>query len=155
MTAIALTHRDQIISGLLSGKRLSDLAQELGISHQAISKQLKDDEDYIAAMDASLDVRMDQREDELEQASDQVAVARARELLSHARFRAERLAPQRWGKQPDAPTVSLNLNLSTSTLTRASDLLNTIQSVAVKQLPDHDQGGGDNLPCEDEQPPVV
>ena len=139
MTAIAIIHKAEIIQGLLHGKRLSDIASELGVSHQALSEPLKDDPDYIAAMDASLDVRMDQREDQLEEAQDQLAVARARELLSHARFRAERLAPQRWGKQPDAVPVSVTLNLSSSTLARASTLLPT--SPAPLTI-DQDEGEG-------------
>lgn len=135
--AIAIIHKQEIIEQLNAGQRLSDIAQGLGISHQAISKQLKDDDDYIAAMDASLDVRMDQREDEMEGANDQVAVARARELLSHARFRAERLAPKRWGKVETNQQVNLNLNLSNSTLSRMSDLIpDTINTI--KQLDDSD-----------------
>jgi len=42
---------------------------------------------------------MEIRERELEAAADSVAVARARELLSHARWRAEREHPTRWGQR--------------------------------------------------------
>lgn len=130
MTALAIIHKQDIIQGLLDGKRLSDIAKELGVSHQALSAPLQDDPEYLAAMDASLDVRMDQREDELESACDQLAVARARELLSHARFRAERLAPQRWGKVETNQQVNVSLNLSNSTLSRMSDLIpNTINTL--------------------------
>lgn len=135
MTTTAITHKEFIIKSLLDGKRLSDIARQLGVSHQALSAPLQDDPDYLAAMDASLDVRMDQREDELESAQDQLAVARARELLSHARFRAERLAPARWGKVAESAPVSVTLTLSSSTIAKASELLKH-QPATITQEPD-------------------
>lgn len=59
--------------------------------------RLRDDAEFQTARIASLDARMARREDELEAATDGVILARARELLSHARWRAEREAPGIWG----------------------------------------------------------
>lgn len=98
MTSIVLANRDSIIQRLERGDRLTDIAKDLGLtSHAAISMRLSKDPEYQAARIASLASRLDQRESEMEAAQDFVTVARTRELLSHARWRAEREAPQVWG----------------------------------------------------------
>lgn len=98
MTSIVLQQRDAILDRMRKGERLSDIATSLGLtSHAAISMRLSKDPEYQAARIESLASRLDLRETELEGANDSVTVARARELLSHARWRAEREAPQVWG----------------------------------------------------------
>lgn len=98
MSSIVLQHRDTIIKRMERGDRLTDIANDLGLtSHAAISMRLSKDPEYQAARIASLASRLDQREEEMEAANDSVTIARTRELLSHARWRAEREAPQVWG----------------------------------------------------------
>lgn len=108
MPAIAILHRDTILQRLAAGEYQQAIASDLGVSPQAISNQLASDPDYQAAISASLDARLDQREIELEQATDGLGVARARELLSHARWRAERLNPARYGQRP---TTAVQINM--------------------------------------------
>ena len=98
MSSIVLANRDSIIQRMERGDRLTDIARDLGLtSHAAISMRLSKDPEYQAARIASLASRLDQREGEMEAAQDSVTIARTRELLSHARWRAEREAPQVWG----------------------------------------------------------
>ena len=98
--AVAVLHRDSVIERVAKGDRLIDIAKSYGLTtHAAISKQLASDPDYQAARLTGLEARMETREEELEGAGDKVTVARARELLSHARWRAEREAPAIWGQR--------------------------------------------------------
>jgi glycosyltransferase A (GT-A) superfamily protein (DUF2064 family) len=53
---------------------------------------------------------MELRERQLEVADESVTVARARDLLSHARWRAEREFPERWG-QHNQVTVNKGIDL--------------------------------------------
>lgn len=106
-TPTAITHKAQIIERLAQGHLVRDIANDLGISRQVITRYLADDPDYQAAFQIALESRLDDRESELEQASDQLSLARARELLSHARWRAERLNPSRYGQRP---TVAIQVN---------------------------------------------
>lgn len=104
-TAVAILHREHIIERVAKGERLRDIAESLGITHGAISQQLAKDAEYQAAMEAGLEAKMDQREEELERAEDGLTVARARELLSHARWRAERRLPHLYGQQRQAVAI--------------------------------------------------
>jgi len=113
MSSIVLQHRDTIIQRMQRGDRLTDIAKDLGLtSHAAISMRLSKDPEYIAARIASLASRLDQREAEMEIAADSVTIARTRELLSHARWRAEREAPDIWGAKPTSTAGGITINVS-------------------------------------------
>jgi hypothetical protein len=115
MTSVAILHRDTIIARMRKGDRLADIARDLGFSsHASISMRLKDDPEYQEARIDSLAQRMDDREAELELADDNVTIARARELLSHARWRAEREAPQVWGAKHEQTITHKGLDLDTA-----------------------------------------
>lgn len=90
---------------LAEGALTKHIAQHLGISREALSRALTDDPEYQQAMREALDARMEQREEELEGAQDGITLARARELLSHARWRAERLNPAKYGAQKQAVAI--------------------------------------------------
>jgi hypothetical protein len=113
MTATALVHRDAIIEQVRAGKRLIDISRSLGLtSHAAISLYLADDPEYRLAREIGAQTRMELREEQLEKAKTSLTVARARELLSHARWRAEREFPHKWGPKQEVThsgaTVHLN-----------------------------------------------
>ena len=93
-------HRDVVLDAIRSGMRLTDVAASLGLkTHGAITNSFRDDPEYLTAREIGAESKMEIRERELEAAEDSVAVARARELLSHARWRAEREHPTRWGQR--------------------------------------------------------
>ncbi len=99
MGSIVLANRDNVIERIEKGERLIDIAESLGLrSAAAIYNALGQTPEYIAARQVALDVRMEKRERELETAEDSVQVNRAKELLSHARWRAEREHPSKWGQ---------------------------------------------------------
>ena len=99
MTALAIIHKDDIISQISQGVRLSTIAQTLGITKQAISSQLGNDPEYQAAYQSFHDARLDNAEGLLESAIDQIDIARARELWKAYSWRAERLDRRYAAKQ--------------------------------------------------------
>ena len=110
MTAIAITHRDEIIERVRQGEYLASIAQSLGLKGkgQSISDYLANDPEYQAAREAGLEAKMAAREAQMELAAKD-DVPRARELLSHARWRAEREAPHRWGQKHEVTTINIDL----------------------------------------------
>lgn len=101
MTAIALQHRDHIIARVAQGEYLATIARDLGLSGkgQAISNHLANDPEYQNAREFGLEAKLAAREAEVEAERNPKLVPRARELLSHARWRAERECPARWGQK--------------------------------------------------------
>jgi len=97
MTALAIIHKDNIIEQVAKGARVSAIAEELGISHAAISKVLRADPEYREAIEAGLETRLDKAEVAIEEAADNVAVTRARARHAAATWRCEREASGRWG----------------------------------------------------------
>lgn len=126
-----IKQRDQILERIAAGERISAIAQSLGYKdHSAISQRLGNDPDYKAAIRASVESVLEKRERELERADDNVTVARGRELLSHARWRAKVIAPEVYG---DRQVIDLMANRGDDTLsTDASSLLASLR-VAAKQ----------------------
>ena len=125
MTAIAMQYREQILESVAQGKRLSDILQSLNVSvsRQAISKVLQKDTEYQEARTFGLLTILDQREEQMERAVEQVDVARARELLAQARWRAERERPQIWGQRTQIDvTVNIGDTLQALAERRAARL---------------------------------
>jgi len=113
MTALALLHREEVIEQVRAGKRLIDIAKGLGLtSHAAISLVLSKDPEYQLAREIGAESRLEQRETELEASQDPLTLARARELLSHARWRAEREFPHRWGQKQEVTVKETIVKLS-------------------------------------------
>ncbi len=143
MTAIALQHRDSILSDLAAGKRLSDIAPVLGVSVNALSKVLKNDPDYRAAIESSFDVRIDKAEDAIQDAQEQVDVSRARAYHDALKWRSGVECSKFLPKQQieHSGTIQVDHTIKTdasSLLKRVRGVANTpaIESVAVR-LDDH------------------
>jgi hypothetical protein len=101
-----------ILTAIAAGERITDIAQSLGLaSHASISRVMADDPEYIAAREAGAESKLDIRERELERADDNVTVARARDLLSHQRWRCEREFSARWA---DKSKGGVNVNIDRS-----------------------------------------
>lgn len=148
MTALAIIHKAKIIAGVAQGKRLADIAAELGLAGkgQAISNALADDPDYRAARESGLAERLDIREVEMEGAAP-VDVPRARELLSHARWRAEREAPKRWGAKTEIRadlTLSVTVNRIMLEPVIIEGVLSQDNNIAPQQMLDSAHNGQDS-----------
>lgn len=107
--AVAILRRDEVLAGLAEGKRLSDL--NLGVSPQAISKALRDDQEYRDAMEAGYYLRLDAAEKAIEDSVDSVDVARARARFQSVGWRAEREFPARWGARPEQVAAGVTVIL--------------------------------------------
>ncbi len=116
MTAIAILHREHILSEVAKGRYANSIARELGIkSPQSIHNELAKDEQYQQARVEGIEYRLTQRESELEIADDKMALSRARELLAHQRWRASVECPERWGEKKQlhvTGTITLDMLLS-------------------------------------------
>jgi len=96
MTAIAVLHKAEILKRVAKGDKISDIGKAFNVSHAAISKQLSSDPEYIDARMSGALSRIEHWEKEVEAinaGSSQVELGRAKEMLSHARWRAEREFP--------------------------------------------------------------
>ena len=103
---IAIQRKSEVIERLSNGELVRDIAASIGVSREQISRTLASDPDYQAAMREALDARLEQREYEVECAEDGITLARADKLLTHARWRAERLNPGTYGQVKQAMQVT-------------------------------------------------
>jgi len=127
-TSVAVLNRDDIIQRIRAGEKLTDIAQHYGYTnHSAIVNRLKNDPEYPIAREIGVEARMEARERELESADDSVTVARARELLGHARWRAEREFPHRWGNKQQIDLTGA-VNVEHLVALKAESLLESIRA---------------------------
>ena len=123
----AIQHRESIIEQLSKGLRLSDIAPALNVSTNAISKVLKSDPEYRAAIEAGFHVRLDQAEDAIEEAEDNVDVARARARFQSVAWRAEREFSETWGAKSEVKhTGGVGVTIEHELGARAIDLLRAL-----------------------------
>ena len=125
MTAIAITHREEIIERLAKGEYLKDIASSLGVSKQALSQVLKDDPDYLEARAEGMAERLDSahkllaeitesKEIKKEDAKEWLDLVRIREIgLKRLEWRAEREFSSRWGtKVEHKQDLSLSITVN-------------------------------------------
>ena len=122
MTAVAIQYRDEIIQRVAQGEYLASIANDLGLKGkgQSISDYLANDPEYQHAREFGLAAKMQKRETELECAPKD-DVPRARELLSHARWRAEREAPHIWGQKSQVTNLNIDAGDWSDRLRRARE----------------------------------
>jgi len=129
MTAIAVLHKDEILKRVANGDKISDIGKAYNVSQQAISKQLLKDPEWIEARKVGALSRIEFWEKEVEAinaGSSQVELGRAKEMLSHARWRAEREFPSQWGGAKVNINVVGKIELSEALDTVAGELLDQI-----------------------------
>lgn len=101
-------HKPTIIERLSNGDKLKHIAADLGIHRVSISRALSKDPEYQQAIAEAIDARLEDAEIQLEEAGalGHVAVTLAREVLSHQRWRAERLLPSKYAPMKQAVQVN-------------------------------------------------
>jgi len=115
MTAIAIQNKSEILKRVAAGDKISDIGKSYKVSQQAISKQLLSDPEWIDARMSGALSRIEHWEKEIEainEGTSQVMLGRAREMLSHARWRAEREFPSQWGG--NKVNIQINTSISSS-----------------------------------------
>ncbi len=126
MTAIAVTHKDAILERIARGDKIADIAKDYGVTQPAISKALLDDPEWIEARKNGALSRIEHWEKEIENISadtNQVMLGRAKEMLSHARWRAEREFPNQWGAQKININVINGVTMDAALANEAGTLL--------------------------------
>ncbi len=131
MTAIAILHKDEILKRVAKGDKIADIGKSYGVSHAAISKQLLKDPEWIEARMSGALARIEYWEQEIEaikEGTSMVMLGRAKELLAHARWRAEREFPSQWGGAKININVTNKVEMSEALDTVAGELLDQIAS---------------------------
>jgi len=130
MTAIAIINKDAILDRVAKGDKIADIGKSYGVTQQAISKQLLSDPEWIEARMSGVLARIEHWEKEIEaikEGTSQVMLGRAKEMLSHARWRAEREFPSQWGGAKVNINVTNKVKMSEALNTIAGELLDAIQ----------------------------
>ena len=130
MTAIAVLHKDKILKRVANGDKITDIGKSYNVSQAAISKQLLKDPEWIDARMSGALARIEHWEKEIEainEGTSQVMLGRAKEMLSHARWRAEREFPSQWGGAKININVTNKVEMSEALDTIAGELLDAIQ----------------------------
>jgi len=92
MTAVAVKNKSEILKRVAAGDKITDIAKSYGVTQQAISKQLLSDPEWREARMSGALSRIEHWEKEIEAinaGSSQVELGRAKEMLSHHRWKAE------------------------------------------------------------------
>ncbi len=129
MTAVAVKNKSEILKRVAEGDKITDIGKSYGVTQQAISKQLLSDPEWIDARMSGALARIEHWEKEIEainEGTSQVVLGRAREMLSHARWRAEREFPSQWGGAKVNINVSNKIEMSEALNTIAGELLDHI-----------------------------
>jgi len=129
MTAIAVKNKDAILRRVAKGDKIADIAKSYNVSQQAISKQLLNDPEWKEARMSGALARIEYWVKEVEAinaGSSQVELGRAKELLSHHRWMAEREFPSQWGGAKVNINVSNKIEMSEALDTVAGELLDHI-----------------------------
>lgn len=115
--SLVLANRESIIQQVAEGKRLTEIASALGLTHSAISKQLASDPEYQEAKILHHATRLDKSEGLLEDAQDQFTLARAREIHKAYSWRASVECSRIWGNQSSIATsfgqAGITINIGT------------------------------------------
>jgi hypothetical protein len=120
MTAVAVKNKSEILKRVAAGDKITDIGKSYGVTQQAISKQLLKDPEWVEARMSGTLARIEHWEKEIEainEGTSQVVLGRAREMLSHARWRAEREFPSQWGSQ------KMNINIGCNSVPTTSEAL--------------------------------
>jgi len=131
MTAIAVKNKSEILKRVAAGDKISDIGKAYNVSQQAISKQLLKDPEWVEARMSGALARIEYWEKEIEaikEGTSMVMLGRAKEMLSHARWRAEREFPSQWGGAKINLTISNKIEIDEALNTVAGELLDQIAS---------------------------
>jgi len=129
MTAVAILHKAEILKRVAKGDKISDIGKAYNVSQQAISKQLLTDPEWIEARMSGALARIEYWEKEIEainEGTSQVMLGRAKEMLAHARWRAEREFPSQWG--------GAKVNINVTNKVEMSEALNTVAGELLDQI---------------------
>lgn len=105
--AVTTQHRDSILARIANGEFATQVAESLQISKSAISQAFANDPDYRLAREYGMEVRLDKSLDEIEDAGEDLNLARVKEIKARRiEWRAEREFPHRWGQKTESHVIT-------------------------------------------------
>jgi transposase-like protein len=115
---------DLILAHYENGVSIYELAEKLGVNNATLYRQLVKHrtEDWKEVRGARYHAQIEQAEKDMKEASDPLAVTRAREQLANARWMLERLQRSIYGQDQAAnvgQAVQININLRGGNATKA------------------------------------
>src|SRR3990167_1006965 len=136
---------------IANGERLADIAQDAGITVQAVSLWLLDEqpEQYRLAQRRGLIRRIVDADHALDSAADPLDLARARERARFARWDAERRLPALFGQKQQVD-VSVKVSVEHRLESSASQLLEAFVALPQQSAVQHDSDA-ESLSTEDDQ----
>lgn len=97
---LAHIDRQDILNRIYGGELPTRIADDLGVHKSAITLKYGKDPEYMQAREVGMEIRLDDGEKLIEDAGDDLNLARAREIAQRRReWRAEREFPHRWGQK--------------------------------------------------------
>ncbi len=131
MAAVAVLHKDEILKRVAKGDKIADIGKTYGVSHAAISKQLLKDPEWIEARMSGALARIEHWEKEvgaINAGSSQVELGRAKEMLSHARWRSRERVSYAMGRAKIDINIVNKVEMSEALDTVAGELLDQMAS---------------------------
>ena len=124
-----LKHVDiqQVITRISNGEMAVSIAQELGVSRQALSQQLKKIPDYRSAIEEGIESMLDDGLSEMSSAPDLDSVRACEARLRRIEWRAEREFPHRWGNKQQIDLTGA-VNVEHLVALKAESLLESIRA---------------------------
>ena len=107
-TAIAITHKKEILEQISKGKLLKEVAAQFGVSKQAIWAPLKDDPEYREAITLQCAALIEEAKHLTWAAREGLDIARAREISKWAFRYAESMDKGTWGQHGNSINISAN-----------------------------------------------
>ena len=97
--AVAKIPKETMLQRIANGELPATIADQLGVDKSAISHYYQADPEYLKARELGMEVRLDQGEQAIEDAGDDLNLARAREIVQRRReWRAETEFKHRWSR---------------------------------------------------------
>ncbi len=132
--SLANIPREQILQRIASGELAVKVAESLGVHKSAISHAFEADAEYAKARELGMSVRLEMGEQAIEDAGDDLNLARVREIQQRRReWRAEREFPHRWGQRSTVTVEHVDLG---DALRRARERVIDGECVAIAQQPE-------------------
>ena len=128
LTPLAGIDPQPVLKALQTGQEsLRTLAAKLGVSNVGLRAWLlrETSDQYHEVITAALTQRVAESDEALEEASDPVSIARAREVARFSRMDLERRRPALYGQKALSVTVNTT-NVDQTVIVSASDLLETV-----------------------------
>jgi len=129
MTAIAILKKKEILERVANGDKIADIGKDYGVTPSTISKQLSNDPEWKEARMIGSIARIEFWEKEVEKITpetNQIMLGRAKEMLSQARWRAEREFPGLYGGAKVNINVTGNVTMSEALGEEAGKLLDCL-----------------------------